>query len=60
MSDAPDAVKSGKVKVTVPMLNVVQLLLDQIKLAVGDQFFGAKVQLPTPDSCLMHACAQDR
>ena len=25
MSDAPDAVKSGDVKVTVPMINVVQL-----------------------------------
>ncbi|CAE7329380.1 unnamed protein product [Symbiodinium natans] len=30
MSDAPDAVKSGEVKVTVPMTNVVQLIAENV------------------------------
>ncbi|CAE7661720.1 unnamed protein product [Symbiodinium pilosum] len=31
MSDAPDAVKSGDVKVTVPMINVVQLIAENVR-----------------------------
>mmetsp|Transcript_49862 Transcript_49862/g.93293 ORF Transcript_49862/g.93293 Transcript_49862/m.93293 type:complete len:258 (+) Transcript_49862:50-823(+) len=55
MSDAPDAVKSGEVKVTVPMVNVVQLIAENVR---PDDWVMLKVDIEGAEYNLIPCLAQ--
>jgi len=55
MSDAPDAKKSGDVKVTVPMLNVVQLIAENVR---PDDWVMLKVDVEGAEYNLIPCLAQ--
>mmetsp|Transcript_21229 Transcript_21229/g.39933 ORF Transcript_21229/g.39933 Transcript_21229/m.39933 type:complete len:256 (+) Transcript_21229:97-864(+) len=55
MSDAPDAVKSGKVKVTVPMTNIVQLIAENVR---PDDWVMLKVDIEGAEYNLIPCLAQ--
>mmetsp|Transcript_128505 Transcript_128505/g.181254 ORF Transcript_128505/g.181254 Transcript_128505/m.181254 type:complete len:258 (-) Transcript_128505:53-826(-) len=54
-SDAPDAVKSGKVKVTVPMVNIIQLIAENVR---PDDWVMLKVDIEGAEYNLLPCLAQ--